>query len=110
MKSFASTSFFRVFNGVVRESDAASAARVWSKDGVDWARERHSYRGPTYQFSIDVYVGTRDGKKGWSVLVVREAWWTCDHPDPRRHTQSAHLISGSRADALAWFRRQDPET
>lgn len=107
MKSLASTAFFRLFDHVVRPSDMLAGEAAWSKDGVDWSRVRHTFRGVDHGFAMDVFTGVKIGRKGWSILVVREGWWVGRRSDAVRTTQWAHLISGSRADAMAWFEAQE---
>ena len=108
MKGFASTAFFRVFDRAIRPSDPLKGEERWTVDGVAWRHERHSYKGPEHQFAIDVFTGTRPGKKGWTVMVVTEGWWAPGRTDPVRAHQWARLMSGSRTEALAWFQAQDP--
>lgn len=110
MKGFASTSFFHVFNNIVRPTDPRSAAYNWTVDGVDWTHTRHASRNADYQFSIDVYLGRTPGKKGWRVMIVRESWWAGGKTDPVKNVQTAHFLSGDRKEALAWFRRQELQT
>ena len=107
MKSFANTSFFRLFDRAVRPADLLNAEASWSKDGVDWTHVRHTFRGVEYGLSMDVFTGLKPGRRGWSILIVREGWWLGRKQDPARTTQWAHVISGSRVDALAWFQAQE---
>jgi hypothetical protein len=107
MKTLAGHALFRLFDRVIRPANYLDGAPTWSKDGVDWSHVRHSFRGVNYGFSVDVFTGTRPGKKGWTVMLVREGWWTGPRPDPIRTPQWANLIAGNRADALAWFQSQE---
>lgn len=107
MKNLASTSFFRLFDRVVRPADPVDASPRWTLEGVDWARARHTYTGADYSFAVDLITGAKGGKKGWSLMVVREGWWSGRKPDPIKTRQWAHLNSGSRAEALAWLQARD---
>lgn len=107
MKSFANTSFFRLFDRVVRPSDPLTPERSWTRNGVDWTHVRHTFNGVDHGFSVDVFTGVKAGKQGWSILVVREGWWMGRKGDPTRTTQWAHVTSGSRADAMSWFQAQE---
>lgn len=106
--SFASTAFFRLFDRSIRPTQGLETPSAWTVEDVAWTHERHSYRGPSYQMSTDIFVGVKSGRRGWSVLVVRESWWARGKSDPLRAHQWAHLMSGARGDALAWFQAQDP--
>jgi hypothetical protein len=110
MKSFANTSFFRLFDHVVRPPDLMYPTPTWSRDGVDWTHVRHGFRGVDHEFTMDVFTGTRPGKKSWSIMVVHEGWWVGHNRDPIRTTQWAHMVSGNRVDALAWFQAQQADT
>lgn len=107
MKSFANTSFFRLFDRVVRPSDPLNPVTNWTRDGVDWTHVRHTFRGVEHGFAVDVFTGVKPGKRAWSILIVREGWWMGRKGDPARTTQWAHLVSGNRADAMAWFQAQE---
>jgi hypothetical protein len=67
---------------------------------------RHSFRGVEHGFSVDVFTGAKPRKRGWSMMVVREGWWLTRKQDPIRTSQWAHLVTGSRKDAMAWFEAQ----
>jgi hypothetical protein len=98
---------FSIFNRLVRPHDGVRAGASWSLDGVEWSHTRHAFRCAEYQFSIDAYIGHRRGKGGWRLMVLCEGWWAAGKDDPFKNSQTAHLLSGDRAAALAWFRRQD---
>ena len=106
MRTFADTSFFRLFDGLLGEARPDLRSTAWSHRGVDWIRERHTFNGRGAGFAIDQHVITRSGRDGWSLLIVRESWWD-GHDKPLRSTQWAKPLSGSRASLLRWLREEE---
>ena len=107
MKSFASSSFFRVFDMLLSAANPGMKQSQWTIDGVDCGHERHSFSGPTHGFAIEIFTLTRPGKRGWSLMVVKEFWWSGKQMDAGRMPHWAKLTSGQRADVFAWFRAQE---
>lgn len=108
MKSFASPSFFRVFDMLMNASNRNLALSQWSIDGVECERDRHSFTSPKYGLIVEVFNLTRLGKRGWSLIVVKEFWWAGkENDDAMRMPHWAKLNSGERADVLDWFRAQE---
>ncbi len=75
MKSFASPSFFRVFDMLVNATNRNLALSQWPIDEVDRERDRHSFTSPKYGLTVEVFTLTKPGKRGWSLIVVKEYWW-----------------------------------
>jgi hypothetical protein len=104
VKTLASRSFFRTFDLLLA---AANPSMMLSEDGVTCARERHSFGGGTYNFAVEVVTMTQPGRQGWTLMVVKEFWWTGDRERDLRSTRWAQLLSGRRNDAIAWMRKQE---
>ena len=50
---------------------------------------------------------TKPGKRGWSLIVVKEYWWAGREKDAMRMPHWAKLNSGQRSDVLEWFHFQE---
>lgn len=109
MKSFASPSFFRVFDQLMASTNRNLTQSSWSIDGVECERDRHSFTGPKYGVTLEVFTLTRPGKHGWGLMVVKEYWWAGKEMDTMRMPHWAKLNSGQRSDVLDWFRAQELE-
>jgi hypothetical protein len=75
MKSLAHPSFFRVFDLLVGATNPGLKLSSWTLDGIAWERERHSFTGPTHGQAIEIFTVTRSGRRGWSLMIVKEYWW-----------------------------------
>jgi len=107
VKTLASRSFFRTFDLLLAAANPSLVLSCWSQDGVACVRERHSFGGGTYNFAIEVVTMTQPGRQGWSLMVVKEFWWTGDREKELRSMRWAQLLSGRRDDAIAWMRNQE---
>ena len=107
MKTLASPSFFRTFDLLLAAANPGLKLSYWSQDGVDWERERHSFTGRTYGFAVEVATITRPGRKGWTLIVVKEFWWAGNQGKSLRSSHWAQLLSGRRSDAIGWMREQE---
>lgn len=107
MKSFASPSFFRLFGMLMSASNPGFKQTRWSFDGVDCEHERHSFTGRAHGFAVETFTLTRPGRRGWSLLVVKEFWWVGEASDAARITQWARPTSGRRSDIIGWLRAQE---
>jgi hypothetical protein len=87
MKSLARPSFFRLF--------------------VDFERERHSVMGPRHGFVIEITTLTRPGRRGWSLMVIKEYWWAGEESKALKNLRWARPTSGQRGDILSWLRAQE---
>lgn len=72
MKNFVSPSFFRLFDLLMSIHNPGLKQSHWTLDGVEYARERHSYSGPTNGFVFEAFTLTRSGRRGWMLVVVKE--------------------------------------
>jgi hypothetical protein len=79
----------------------------WLHDGIAFERERHSFAGPVHGFAVDVVVARRDGRRGWSLMVVKEHWWSDQQPSPLRSVRWAKVLGGQRGDVLGWLQQQE---
>ena len=106
MKSFNDKNFALIFNRLVSPSHAEADRRDWRVDEVGFHRERYSFWGQAYAFSIDVYTLHCTAKSSWKLMVVRESWWSGDRRKAVRTSQWGKLVSGNKSAAMSWFRRQ----
>ncbi len=107
MKTFASPSFFRAFDLLLSETNPGLKQSRWSGGGVEFERERHNFIGPGHEFTIEIFTLTKPGRRGWSLMVVKEYWWVGKESDAGRMPHWAKLKEGERADVLAWFRNRE---
>jgi hypothetical protein len=107
MKTFASPSFFRVFDMLLSATNPGLKQPRWIIDGVACEHERHSFNGPRHGFAIEIFTLTRQGKRGWSLMVVKEFWYVGKEYDAGRMPHWAKLTGGQREDVFAWFKDQE---
>jgi len=107
MKSLARPSFFRVFDLLLGTTNPGLKRSSWSHGGVGWERERHSFSGPKHGQTIEIVTLTRAGRRGWSVMVVKEYWWVGSESRAVKATRWAKPIEGQRSDIMNWFRAQE---
>jgi hypothetical protein len=103
MKNFVSTSFFLLFEQIIRQTNPDLSQDRWRGDGVEWERSRHSFAGRVYSHTLEVYTATRDGKDGWQLIVVKEQWWAGRKGEVAKMQQWARPLHGKPAKILAWF-------
>jgi hypothetical protein len=108
MKSFVGPSFFRLFDLLMGATNSSLKHVHWSIDGVDCERERHSFTGRAHSFAVETFTLTRQGRRGWRLLVVKEYWWTGQAADAARIRRWARPTGGNRRDILAWLQAQEP--
>ncbi len=107
MKSFAGTSFFRVFDLLLGTTNPGLKLSFWTHDGTTWERERHSFMGSRHGQTIEIVTLTRPGRRGWSVMVVKEYWWVGKESRAVKAVRWAKPIEGQRSDIMNWFRSQE---
>ena len=107
MKNFAQPSFFRLFDLLVSLTNRGLKRSHWTHDGVEFERERHSVMGPRHGLTIEIFTLTRAGRRGWSLMVVKEYWWAGEESKALKNLRWARPIGGQRADILSWLRVQD---
>ena len=107
MKSFADPSFFRLFDLLVGLTNPGLKRSLWSRDGVEFERSRHSFAGPRHGVAIEIFTLTRPGRRGWSLMVVKEYWWAGAEGKALKNLRWARPTAGQRADILAWLRAQE---
>lgn len=102
------TAFLNLFAQLVPATTRNRGVNDWTIDGVYWTRTRHNYGGSGISFQIDVHRLRREGvQNGWELFVIHEIWWTGERSRALRNWRWVHLASGSRRDALAWFKRRE---
>jgi hypothetical protein len=107
MKSFASPSFFRLFDMLMSTTNPGLKHTRWSFDGVECEHERHSFTGRAHGFAVETFTLTRPGRRRWSLLVVKEFWWTGEGSDAARVTRWARPTGGPRTAIIDWLRAQE---
>jgi hypothetical protein len=107
MKSCSQPSFFRVFDLLLGAGNPGLKLSSWARDSVGWERERHSFAGANHGQTIEIVTVTRPGKRGWSIMVVKEYWWGGKENKPLKMLRWAKPISGQRAHIIEWFRDQE---
>ena len=110
MRSLGDPAFFRVFEALAAQANPQARLRLshWSIGDTQWQVERHTFAGVAHSFTTETCTITKPPLRGWTMLVVKEFWWTADQRKPLRDLRWAKLLSGSRADAVDWFSAQDP--
>jgi hypothetical protein len=109
MKSFARPSFFRIFDLLLGTTNPGLKLSSWIHDGVTWERERHSFIGAKHGLTIEIFTLTRPGKRGWSLMIVKEYWWVGKESRAVRSVHWAKPIDGQRIEILNWFRAKETE-
>jgi len=103
MKSLTDTSFFLLFEQIIRADNPGLKLDCWSKHGINWERTKHSYTGTAYGFTLDSFVAVKTGRNAWSLLIMKEHWWAGQHGDIVKSQQWAKPLNGNRQHILAWF-------
>ncbi|RIA46680.1 hypothetical protein DFR49_1228 [Hephaestia caeni] len=109
MRSLGDPAFFRLFDALVVEANPQAGLKKprWSIADTDWQWERHTFGGATHSFTMETCTVVRRPPKSWTLLVVKEFWWTADQRKPLRDLRWAKLVSGSRADTMRWLQARD---
>jgi len=107
MRSLGDPSFFRLFDLLMSLTNRGLKRSHWAHDGVEFERERHSVTGPKHGLAIEIFTLTRPGRRGWSLMVIKEYWWAGEESKALKNLRWARPISGQRGDILAWLRAQD---
>jgi hypothetical protein len=64
MKNFTNPSFFRLFDLLMSTHNPGFGRSKWTLDGVDCGRERHSFTGQQYGYSVEIFTFSHVGKRG----------------------------------------------
>jgi hypothetical protein len=107
MKTLSGSSFFRLFDLLLGETDRAQNSVEWLIDDVRFVRERHSYSGRSHCFAVDVFTLSRPGRHRWALMVVKEYWWDGGHKRSIRTQAWSRPIEGRRRDIMAWLREKE---
>src|SRR5262249_30598283 len=107
MKSFASPSFFRLFDLLLGATDPGLKRSRWTFDGVEFERERPSVMGPKHGLALEIFTMTRAGGRGWTLMVTKEYWWAGEEGKALKTLRWARPTSGRRADILSWLQAQE---
>jgi hypothetical protein len=107
MRSFANPSFFRLFDLLVSLTNPGLKRSLWTYGGVEFERTRHSFTGSKHGVAIEIFTLTRPGRRGWSLMVIKEYWWSGAESKALKNLRWARPTSGQRGDILAWLRTQE---
>lgn len=107
MRSIGDPAFFRLFELLIVQTNRGLIKTRWKYDGVDFERERHSATGPKHGLTIDIFTLTREGRRGWSLMVIKEYWWVGVESKPLKNSRWARLIMGQRGDIVSWLKAQE---
>jgi len=107
VRTFADPSFFRLFHALLEESCPDRRQTQWSRRGVAWVHQRHSFTGIACGFGIHQYTMTKSGPQGWSLLVVKEHWWAVGGETSLRATEWAKPLTGKRTHIIDWLRAEE---
>jgi hypothetical protein len=106
MKSLGDPAFFRLFDLLTSLTNRGLKRSRWTHDGVEFERERHSFTGPKHGLAIEISTLTRPGRRGWSLMVIKEYWWAGEESRALKNLRWARPLSGQRGDILSWLRTQ----
>jgi hypothetical protein len=109
MRSFADKSFFLLFDAIIRHDNAGLSLDTWNARGVEWSRTHHNFGGPRYGFSLQVFVATHPGRRGWSLVVVKEHWWAGRRGESVKSQHWAKQMSGKRSTLVTWLKERKRE-
>ena len=56
---------------------------------------------------MEIFTFTRTGKRGWTLMVVKEYWSIGEESKDTKVLRWARPTSGRRNDIIAWFREQE---
>ena len=107
VKSFAHPSFFRLFDLLLSLTNPGLKRSHWTHDGVQFERERHSVTGPRHGLAIEIFTLTRSGRRGWSLMVIKEYWWAGEESKALKNLRWARPTKRPARDILSWLRAQD---
>jgi hypothetical protein len=109
MRSLADRSFSLLFEAIVRQGNAGSSLDSWNANGVSWNRTRHNFAGRHYGFAIEVFIASCPGRNGWSLVVVKEHWWSGRHRDIVKSQYWSKQTSGKRNALMSWLNERKRE-
>jgi hypothetical protein len=107
MKSLGDPAFFRLFDFLTSLTNPGLKRLHWVHDGVEFERERHSVNGPKHGLAIEIFTLSRQSRRGWSLMVIKEYWWAGEESKALKNLRWARLIRGQRSDVLSWLRAQE---
>lgn len=105
MRSFSDPSLFLLIDSLCDEGAKDSRSYRWTDRGTDWSRRRYSIVGPEVRFVMDELIISCSKPRKWSMLVVRETWWS-QSDDVIRSSRWAKPLTGSRSDIWVWLRAE----
>jgi hypothetical protein len=107
MKSLGSPSFFRAFDLLLSASNPGLKRSRWTCEGVEFERERHSFAGADHGFAVDIVTLQQAGRRGWSLMVIKEYWWAGAENKSLKSLRWARPVRGHGRDILAWMKTQE---
>jgi hypothetical protein len=107
MKTFFGSSFFRLFDLLLSETNPGQKMDDWTIGDVRVVRERHSFSGSSHCYAIDVFTVSRPGRHRWTLMVVKEYWWDGGHQHTIKTFSWSKQIDGNRREIMKWLRSQE---
>jgi hypothetical protein len=107
MKTLASPSFFRLFDLLISTTNRDLKLLRWIHDGIEFERARHSSMGPNHSLAIEIFTLAHKGRRGWTLMVTKEYWWSGKESKPLKDLRWARITSGQRSDVFTWLREQE---
>ena len=104
--------FFALCESLVATSRPQRDCGEWELKGVRCSLQRHTSWDTYSSYQFEILRFHRLGRIGWSLLQVHEIWWSGKRDKAIRNARWAHLVDGSRSEALRWFseRRKELES
>jgi hypothetical protein len=96
-----------MFDLLIGTSNPGMKLDAWEVGGVQFERSRHSFSSRSHSFSVDIFMLTRPGIRGWQLLVTKEYWWAGRHKRPIKTQRWSQPIGGSRRDIMTWLRERE---
>jgi hypothetical protein len=91
--------FFNAFAQLIAATNPDRDCEEWDVAGVHWRRERH-IQWATKSYQLEIHRLCRKTRPSWTLLFVREIWWSADRRKAIRDACWTHLESGSGRDVL----------
>ena len=104
MRGFNDAAFTLLFNRLVSASNLHLDKDEWQVADVGFQRQRHSYWGHDYAFSVEIYTLRCVSRETWELMVVRENWWDGGGHAPVKSSQWGKLIGGRECRCTAEIR------
>ncbi len=108
MRGVNDRTFLNLWQIIYRATCPDAAQARWRAGDVDWCKDRHTFTGGDYAFSMDVHTLRRSASDGrdWVLMVVVEHWWD-QKQEILRSLTWARAVKGSPHVIAAWLRSRE---